>query len=104
MARAISSFPEPVSPCTRTVESVGATVSTCFRTRRRASLCPTISFEAQLAPDLVLEVDLLLGEPVPELGDLAVGEGVVERRRDLAGDLADQVHLVPRRTPRPPAS
>ena len=34
MARAISSFPVPVSPKIRTVESVGATFATCASTRR----------------------------------------------------------------------
>jgi hypothetical protein len=43
MARAISSFPVPVSPEIRTVESVGATFDTCASTRRRASEEPTIS-------------------------------------------------------------
>ena len=42
-ARAMSSLPVPVSPRMSTVEPVGATVSTCFRTRRRAALSPTIS-------------------------------------------------------------
>ena len=42
-ARAMSSLPVPVSPRMSTVEPVGATVSTCFSTRRRAALSPTIS-------------------------------------------------------------
>src|SRR6266403_1665731 len=40
MARAISSFPVPVSPWIRTVESVGATRSTCSSTASRAGLLP----------------------------------------------------------------
>ncbi len=43
MARAISSFPVPVSPNMRTVESVGATFATCDSTRRSGSEDPTIS-------------------------------------------------------------
>src|SRR6266481_813148 len=43
MARAISSFPVPVSPEIRTVEPVGATFDTCLSTRRRVSEEPTIS-------------------------------------------------------------
>ena len=42
-ARAISSLPVPVSPQIMTVESVGATVSTSFSTRRKAALSPTTS-------------------------------------------------------------
>ena len=43
MARAMSSFPVPVSPWIRTPESVGATISTCRSARCRAPLLPTIS-------------------------------------------------------------
>src|ERR1700719_3075696 len=42
MARAITSFPVPVSPWIRTVESVGATRSTCSSTDSRAALLPII--------------------------------------------------------------
>src|SRR5882762_1948147 len=42
IARAISSLPVPVSPWTRTVESVGATRSTCSSTDSRAGLLPMI--------------------------------------------------------------
>src|ERR1700733_10825117 len=42
MACAMSSFPVPVSPSTRTVEHVGATCSTCSRTDTRAALLPMI--------------------------------------------------------------
>src|ERR1700741_3087865 len=38
----MSSFPVPVSPSMRTVESVGATCSTCSRTDSRAELLPMI--------------------------------------------------------------
>src|SRR5947209_1178825 len=40
MARAISSLPVPVSPWIRTVESVGATRSTCSSTASSAGLLP----------------------------------------------------------------
>ena len=43
MARAISSFPVPLSPRIRTVASVGATTSTCAKAPRSAALSPTIS-------------------------------------------------------------
>src|SRR5271155_2567586 len=42
MACATSSFPVPVSPSIRTVESVEATCSTCSRTDSRAALLPII--------------------------------------------------------------
>src|SRR5206468_465645 len=42
IARATSSFPVPVSPRTRTVASVGATISTCFNAWRRLPLLPMI--------------------------------------------------------------
>ena len=43
MARARTSFPVPVSPMMRTVESVGATNSACFKIRLRAGLWPMIA-------------------------------------------------------------
>ena len=43
MARATNSLPVPVSPRINTFASVGATTSTCRRTRFRAALVPTIS-------------------------------------------------------------
>src|SRR5438128_1906251 len=42
MARASSSLPVPVSPRSRTVESVGATISTCWSVRFSAGLSPTM--------------------------------------------------------------
>ena len=42
MARAINSLPVPVSPITRTVESVGATFSTFSNADLRERLLPTI--------------------------------------------------------------
>ena len=46
--------------------------------------------EAQLALDLVLKVELLPSELVLQFRDLAIGEGVVERRAYLAGNLLEQ--------------
>jgi len=46
MARAISSFPVPVSPSMRAVELVGATIRTRSNTSRRALLAPTMSSKA----------------------------------------------------------
>ena len=65
-ARATSSLPVPVSPRMRTVESVGATVSTCLRTRRSAALSPTISPKLCSVRTSSSRYDLLLGELVLE--------------------------------------
>jgi hypothetical protein len=43
MARAISSFPVPVSPDIRAVESVGATLTTLESTALRTGDAPTIA-------------------------------------------------------------
>src|SRR5580700_12012126 len=51
-ARAISSFPVPVSPRSRTLESVGPTVWTSARTRLNATLCP-ISPSKAISPALL---------------------------------------------------
>ena len=45
-----------------TVESVGATVSTCLRTRRRAALSPDDLLEIVLGADLLFQVGLFPGE------------------------------------------
>src|SRR5262245_7360392 len=49
MARANSSLPVPVSPRTRTVASVGATISTCWSASRSGGLSPTIPSNGCLA-------------------------------------------------------
>jgi len=49
-ARATSSFPVPLSPSIRTVESTPETVSICSRTLRIASLCPISSLMEWLLP------------------------------------------------------
>ena len=41
--RATNSFPVPVSPKSKTVESVGAAARTFFKTSRSEELCPMIS-------------------------------------------------------------
>ena len=47
-----------------------------------------------LGADFVLEVQLLLVQLFLELGDLAVGEPVLDGDRDLLRDLAEQLDLV----------
>ena len=71
MARAISSLPVPVSPWINTVESVGATISTCFSTcfERRALADDLV--EVVLGADLVLEVQLLGAQLLLQFRDLS---------------------------------
>src|SRR5437899_10789580 len=59
MARATSSFPVPVSPVMRTVESVGATLATRESTACRASDEPTISSNIDI--DFFLSARFLCG-------------------------------------------
>src|SRR6266853_4809987 len=54
MARAISSFPVPVSPSMRAVELVGATIRTRSNTSRRALLAPTMSSKPSITPLLLI--------------------------------------------------
>jgi hypothetical protein len=67
MARATNSLPVPVSPRISTVASVGATTSTCPRTRFRAALLPTISSKSSLIGSLF---DILLPVALPQIGQM----------------------------------
>src|SRR5579863_1754141 len=80
MARAISSFPVPVSPLISTVESVGATCSTLRRTARTVA---DDFFEVVLGANLFLEVDVFLLQPRFQPRDLFVGFHVLDRQRHL---------------------
>ena len=66
MARATSSLPVPVSPRIKTLASVGATTSTCRRTRRRAALLPDHLLEVLLDLD-VFVVDILKPVALPQI-------------------------------------
>ena len=90
MARAISSLPVPVSPSKRTVESLGATVSTSSRTCFSAGLLPDDLLEAHLAADFFFEIELLLGELVFQFGNLLVCQRVFNCDGDLACSLAEE--------------
>src|SRR5258708_6281317 len=59
MALAINSLPVPVSPSTRTVESVGATRSTSASTDSSSGLSPMISSNLSLAQPCSLDATLL---------------------------------------------
>ena len=63
MACATNSLPVPVSPWSRTVESVGATIATCSRTFCRAGLLPTMPSKPVLRADFWFEMELLVSEP-----------------------------------------
>src|SRR5579883_1099219 len=92
MARAISSLPVPVSPRIRTVASVGATVSTCFKMRFSAELSPTISSKL-FRLEFVLEVEFFLRQLILRLGNAAKSQSIVYRNRHLIRQLNKQVHV-----------
>src|SRR5262249_7302409 len=60
MARAINSLPVPVSPRISTVESVGATCSTCVSTDSRAGLSPMIPSNLHLEEHAFRSLDRTL--------------------------------------------
>src|SRR6516225_2468588 len=53
-------------------------------------------FEAVLGSDFVFKIQLLLRELVLEVGDLAIGEGIVHRDRHLVCDLGKKLGVFPR--------
>ena len=89
----MSSLPVPVSPRMSTVEPVGATVSTCLRTRRRAALSPDDILEVVLGASLLLQVGLLLGELVLQRRDLLEGQGVLDGHGHLVGNELQEAHV-----------
>ena len=91
IARAISSLPVPVSPWMSTVESVGATISTCWSTCCSARALADDLLEVVVRPDLLFEVELLRAQLLLELGDLLVREAVLDGDRDLLRHLAEQL-------------
>jgi hypothetical protein len=50
--------------------------------------------EIVLRADFLFQVEVLLGQPVFQLTDLAVGLRVLHRNRDLLGHLAEQFDLI----------
>src|ERR1700747_3324523 len=99
MALAINSFPVPVSPRTKTVESVGATRSTSARTNSREGLLPMISsnpFSAQ--PCSIDETLLTLSIKYPHRGFLKTTNGSILQAKYLRSfeRLHNQVVSVPR--------
>jgi hypothetical protein len=60
MARAINSFPVPVSPVIRTLESVEATFATRARTDRKAGDPPTISSKHRCFVDFFTQGNVLV--------------------------------------------
>ena len=53
-----------------------------------------ISVKSCRRGDLVLEVQLLLAQPVFQIRDFLERQRVLDRDGDLAGDLDEQVHLL----------
>src|SRR5690349_24225017 len=76
MARAISSLPVPVSPKISTVESVGATRSTCASTVSRAGLSPMICSNFRPEQLSSLGVTLLTTSTITPEGAIQMPEQV----------------------------
>ena len=94
MARAISSLPVPVSPWISTVESVGATVSTCFSTCLQRRALADDLLEVVLGADLLFQVELLLLSLSLSSAISPEGQRVLDGDGDLLGHLAQQFHIV----------
>ena len=77
MARAISSFPVPVSPSSNTVESLDATVSTSSKNLFQSRTVTNDLIEIHRATNLFFQIQLLLGQLVFEFGSFAEGESVL---------------------------
>src|SRR5947208_13136506 len=94
MARAISSFPVPVSPKMRVVASLGATVLACASTRLRGATLSYDLLEVELRADLIFQIKLLFGKLIGEVCNLAIGSGIIEGDRDLRGHLLQNVKIL----------
>ena len=75
----------------RIVESVGATVSNCPKTRDffQAKTFTDDLFEVVFGANLILKVELLLGQFIRPVHDLPKGEGVFHSDRYLIGDMLE---------------
>ena len=94
IARAMSSLPVPVSPLMRTVESVGATVSTCCNTNRRFGLVPTISSKSCSARISSSRYDFCSLTRSALSEELAMFQRVLHADGDLLCDLPEEVEIV----------
>src|SRR5689334_8593333 len=81
-AHAISSFPVPVSPQIKTVESAGATVSISLNVTQCLTVADDL-FKMKFAADLGFQVDVFPRESLLDLRNLAVGERIVHGQGDL---------------------
>src|SRR5260370_18843826 len=62
-------------------------------TKQRLAL-PDDLLEIQLAANFIFQVQLFLGKLVSEIGDLTVGQGVLNGDRDLVCDLAQESDVI----------
>ena len=87
MARAISSFPVPVSPKDQHRGVTGRNRSGLgqYALQRRA-LSHNL-FEVEFGTDFLFEIELFAGQLLRKLRDLAVGSSIVQRYRYLRRDL-----------------
>ena len=90
----MSSLPVPVSPWISTVESVGATISTCCSACLSSGLSPTISLEVVVRANFLFEIELLFAQLFLELGDFPIGQAVLDRDGHLLRHLVEELDLV----------
>src|ERR1039457_433779 len=77
-----------------TVESVGATVSHSLRVAFRARLWAPTPLEAAVGAYCVFWVAFFPRQPLIELFDALVGEGVIQGDGHLAGHLGEEAQIV----------
>src|ERR1700744_5984204 len=68
-----------------------------FDLRKNVSKYGTVSddfLEVEFVANLVFEVELFLGELFGQLRDFLIGQGIVDRDGDLAGDLNEELNFV----------
>src|SRR5690242_867390 len=92
MARAINSLPVPVSPSSRTVEALGATVSTNCNVLERGA-APYDLLEIDLTTDFLFKIELLLSQLVLELGNLPVCQRVFNCDCYLPRGRAEEINV-----------
>src|SRR5213080_2585644 len=86
MARAISSFPVPVSPNEGGGIAGGDRLGLCQYPFERSTLAYDL-LKVELRADLIFQIKLLFGKLIGEVCNLAIGSGIIEGDRDLRGHL-----------------
>ena len=94
MARAINSFPVPVSPKMSTVASLAATVLAWDRTRLQRRAVSHDLFKVKFGTDLLLQVEFFAGQLVREIRDFAIGASIVQRNCHLRRRLLQKTNVL----------